>query len=258
MGQSSPQPPRNVYADFLRVGSICRVVLGHWLATSISYQDGHVQGADVLALLPWAQWLTLVFQVIPVFFVVGGYANAVSWTAHRARGAAWGSWLYRRAARLLMPTTLYICAGTVAAALCVIWGADRTGLATAGWTVALQLWFLPVYLVLLTLTPAMHAAHRRWGLLVPAVLGVAAVVVDTAVLLVEVPSLGWLNYVLVWGCLHQLGFSWHDRIVTASRRRCARTDWRRPVSSSRQSPPSPGGCGGRAAGVPWRSATPPS
>jgi len=37
-----------------------------------------------------------------------------------------------------------------------------TALATAGWAVALHLWFLPVYLILLSMTPAMDAAHRRW------------------------------------------------------------------------------------------------
>jgi fucose 4-O-acetylase-like acetyltransferase len=218
MGESSARPARNVYADFLRVGSICLVVLGHWLVTSVGYRGGRFEGADVLALLPWTQWLTLVFQVIPVFFLVGGYANAVSLTAHQARGAGCGSWLYRRAARLLMPTTLYVGAGTVAAALGVISAADPAVLATAGWAVALQLWFLPVYLILLALTPAMHAAHRRWGLLVPAVLGVAAVAVDTAVVVAHVPLIGGLNYVLVWGCLHQLGFGWQDRRLTASRR----------------------------------------
>jgi hypothetical protein len=227
MGDVSAPPARNLYADFLRVGSLCLVVLGHWLVTSITYQDGRFQGADVLALFPWTQWLTLLFQVIPVFFVVGGYANAVSWTAHERRlaaregvpsRAAWGPWLYRRASRLLMPTTLYICAGTAAAAACIGLGVDRAVLATAGWAVALQLWFLPVYLVLLVLTPVMHAAHRRWGLLVPAGLGLAAVVVDTAVVAFQVPLIGSLNYFLVWGCLHQLGFAWHDRTLTASRR----------------------------------------
>jgi fucose 4-O-acetylase-like acetyltransferase len=214
MGEDDARPARNLYADFIRVGSICLVVLGHWLVTSVGYRDGRFQGADVLALLPWTRWLTLVFQVIPLFFLVGGYANAVSWTAHRARGADWASWLYRRAARLLAPTTLYVCAGTVAAALGVAFGADRALLATAGWAVALQLWFLGVYLVLLVLTPAMHAAHRRWGLAVPAALALAAVAVDTAVVFFHAPLIGALNYVLVWGCLYQLGFAWHDRTLT--------------------------------------------
>jgi hypothetical protein len=30
----------------------------------------------------WSGWATLFFQVMPVFFVVGGYLNATSWTAH--------------------------------------------------------------------------------------------------------------------------------------------------------------------------------
>ena len=63
-------------------------------------------------------------------------------------------------------------------------GGGRGGLAEiaeASWLVALQLWFLPVYLLLIALTPVMLAAHRRWGLMVPAVMAAAAALVDVAV-----------------------------------------------------------------------------
>ena len=59
-------------------------------------------------------------------------------------------------------------------------GVGRSALRFGGWAVAMHLWFVPVYLALLTLTPVALAAHRRWGLLVPAVLAIAVVVVDVA------------------------------------------------------------------------------
>ena len=44
----------------------------------------------------------------------------------------------------------------------------------------MHLWFLAVYLVVVSLTPIAIAAQRRWGLLVPAVLAVGVAAVDAA------------------------------------------------------------------------------
>jgi hypothetical protein len=35
----------------------------------------------MLEYQPWTQWLTWLFQVTPVFFIVGGYSNGISWNA---------------------------------------------------------------------------------------------------------------------------------------------------------------------------------
>ncbi|MGC1287876.1 MAG: acyltransferase family protein, partial [Streptosporangiaceae bacterium] len=86
-------PPRNRYADLLRVVAIGMVVLGHWLLTSISYSGGRLSGIDAMSDIGWSGLGTLVFQVMPVFFVVGGYANALSWTRHQAEGATWADWV---------------------------------------------------------------------------------------------------------------------------------------------------------------------
>ena len=59
---------------------------GPWRAQPIlvsgagSYRDGEFGRDNPLVLLPWTQWLTWGFQVVPVFFAVAGYASAVSWS----------------------------------------------------------------------------------------------------------------------------------------------------------------------------------
>ena len=68
-------PERNRYVDFLRAFSILAVVVGHWLVAAPYMQDGAVQGGHLLGILPWTQWLTWGFQVMPLFFLVGGYSN---------------------------------------------------------------------------------------------------------------------------------------------------------------------------------------
>lgn len=218
-GTGGADGSRNRYADLLRVVAIGAVVVGHWLAISITYRGGRLGGQDVLGSLPWTRWLTLVFQVMPVFFLVGGFANAASWTSHRARGQDWGRWLHGRAVRLLAPTTVYVIVAVVVVAACGAAGVDPTVLGRAAWAVALHLWFLPVYLALIAATPALHAAHRRYGLLAAAVLAAVAVTANAVFLLFRPPGLAWIDYVLVWGSVHQLGFAWQDGTLTHDRRR---------------------------------------
>jgi hypothetical protein len=96
--------------------------------------------------------------------------------------------------------------------------APSAEVANAGWLIAVHLWFLPVYMLLIALTPPLLAAHQRWGLLVPAVMTLAAGLVDIVVRAGAVPSgFGYLNYLFVWGAIHQWGFGWQDRSVTTPR-----------------------------------------
>ncbi len=228
---------RNRYADLLRVIALGAVVYGHWLLTDITDTRGQLGGLDALGYISWGRWGTLVFQVMPVFFLVGGYVNARSWTAHgggdpetpwipetrwmpgtpRTRWGPWARWVRHRAVRLLRPATVYVAVAVLAVAGARLAGVSLAVLATAGWLVAFQLWFLPVYLLLIALTPAMLAAHRRWGLAVPAVMAVAAAAVDAAVLGLHLPVVGFANYLLVWGAMHQWGFAWQDGRLTTPR-----------------------------------------
>ncbi|MGO9219202.1 MAG: acyltransferase family protein [Streptosporangiaceae bacterium] len=212
-----PADGRNRYADLLRVLAIAAVVAGHWLLTSITYRGGELSGYDAIRYVSWSGWVTLVFQVMPVFFLVGGYVDAISWTRHHGRGEAWAGWVRDRAMRLLWPATVYVAAMVLAAAVARMAGAGAAELAQAGWLVALQLWFLPVYLLLIALTPVMLAAHRRWGLALPVVMALGAAAVDTAVIGAHLPVIGYANYLLVWGSMYVWGFAWQDGTLTHPR-----------------------------------------
>jgi len=251
-----PAPDRNRYADLLRVAAMAAVVYGHWLLVNVTDAGGQLGGADALSSISWGRWGTLLFQVMPVFFLVGGYVNARSWTAHaqqdrnppprpatpqspegsqrpvapqdltaaprspaapRIPWAAWARWIRHRAVRLLRPATAYVAVAVLAVIAVRLAGASPEEVAEAGWLVALQLWFLPVYLLVIVLTPALLAAHRRWGMAVPAAMAVGAAAVDAAVLGLHLPVVGYANYLLVWGAMHQLGFGWHDGTLTRPR-----------------------------------------
>lgn len=202
---ASPGMGRDRYVDFLRAWAIVSVVGGHWLITALVREpDGAIRAPELLAEIPWTQWLTLGFQIMPLFFLAGGYAAGGSWAA--AGGGASG-WVRRRALRLLVPAGIYSGLVLVAVGVCQGVGVDAGTLELVGWAMAMQFWFLPVYLVLSALTPLLYAAHLRWGLLVPAGMGVVAAVAA------YVPAAGLLGYVLVWGVAYQLGFCWRDGLL---------------------------------------------
>ena len=82
---------RNRYVDFLRAVSIMAVISGHWLIASPFVDAGQISLTSMLAERPWTQWLTWVFQVMPVFFLVGGFANGVSWNPEKRNGRSYAS-----------------------------------------------------------------------------------------------------------------------------------------------------------------------
>jgi fucose 4-O-acetylase-like acetyltransferase len=208
---------RNRYADLLRVVAIAAVVCGHWILTDVTYGHGKLSGLDALDYIGWGRWVTLALQVMPVFFLVGGYVNAQSWAAHHARGETWTRWVRDRAMRLLWPATVFVLVAVLAVTAASLAGVGSAELAEGGWVVAFQLWFLPAYLLLIVLTPVMLAAHRRWGLAVPAVMAIAAAAVEAAVLGPHWHFVGYANYLLVWGSMHQWGFAWQDGTLTRRR-----------------------------------------
>ncbi len=212
-------PARFRYLDLLRIVSIGLVVIGHWLLVDVTVVNGQLSGVDSLDYITWGGWATLVFQVLPLFFLVGGYVNAQSWTTHKANGQAWDEWVQTRAMRLLWPTAVYV---LVISALVVVVGTTVISpdeIEQGAWLVAVQLWFLPVYLMLIALTPLLFRAHQRWGFAVPAMMALGAVVVDFGVIAMHWAPLGYLNYLFVWGSMHQWGFAWRDGSLSHPRRR---------------------------------------
>ncbi|MFF3739144.1 acyltransferase [Streptomyces sp. NPDC002566] len=213
---------RDRYVDFLRAWAIVLVVLGHWVITGLVRQpDGAITAPELLATVPWTQWLTLGFQIMPLFFFAGGCAAGGSWARARERGATVAEWVGRRAVRLLLPTGVYSGLVLVAVAVCAALGVDPVTLALVGWALAMQFWFLPVYLLVSALTPALYALHLRWGPLAPAGTAGLALLVGVLDLAAGVPYVGALDYVLVWGVVYQLGFCLRDGLVAGGSRRVA-------------------------------------
>ncbi|MGW0828368.1 acyltransferase family protein [Streptomyces sp. NPDC002845] len=200
---------RNRHVDLLRAVAITAVVVGHWLAVHVTY-DGALRGDNILALVPWTRPFTWLFQVMPIFFLVGGFANAASLTSHRDHGGNVTGWTLRRTDRLVRPTTLLLAVLACSAVLAKALGVDPGLIGTAVWLAAVPLWFLTAYLAVVVLTPPMLALHSRYGVAVPAVLAVLVGAGDAARLVLRIPYVGGANFLFVWLAVHQLGFAWRD------------------------------------------------
>ncbi len=212
---------RNRYIDFLRVASLLVVVLGHWLMAAIVIRDGElVIGPPVSPM--WAQLLTWAFQVMPIFFIVGGFANAASWRSAQRRGVAYGTWVRERARRLFSPALVLVAVWVPLAIVAVGLGFDAAHLRDATKVVAVPMWFLAVYMVVVAAAPTMLRLHERFGLAVPLALMAVAVGLDVANRGFDVRFTGSANYLPVWLAVHQLGFFWRDGALEPLRRHAGR------------------------------------
>lgn len=198
---------RDLYSDLLRAFSLAVVVLGHWLQLVTSH---------LKPLVPWTSWLTWVFQVLPVFFMVGGSLNAASWARSRERGEAWAVWVRRRAQRLLMPLAPLVALWLLMIPILLYLGVPRDFVHAAGLTAVVPAWFLGAYLAVVVFTPVTHALHRRFGAWVVFAM-VAPVALTDAFVHQGFPYVGDVNVLLVWGAIHQIGYFWHDRYLRSSR-----------------------------------------
>jgi fucose 4-O-acetylase-like acetyltransferase len=208
---------RNRYVDLLRFVSIAVVVLGHWLIAVLGFRDGTFEGRNLLELLPDAQFATWLFQVMPIFFLVGGYTNAISWESASRRGETYGQWLAARCARLLRPALVFVAFWTVLPMVAVAIELPSGMALTGGREVSLPLWFLSIYLVVVAAVPALLDLHRRFGARVLGGLVTATVATDVAHYGLDQPWAAVLNYGFVWLAVLELGFLWRDGKLTSSR-----------------------------------------
>ena len=205
-------PDRNRYADFLRAASIVVVVLGHWILAYITVEDGQLQAERLLILVPETQWLTWLFQVMPLFFFVGGLANAIGWESSQRRGEGYVNWLRKRARRLLWPVIPLILFWIPVVLFLNMRGTPTDLVTLATQVVLLPIWFLAAYLCVVTISPLAFWLHKKLG--IGALLGFVAMAIIVDVLHRSgVPVVGWSNFVWVWGAIHQAGFFWHDNRI---------------------------------------------
>jgi hypothetical protein len=205
--------------DFLRAASICAVVIGHWFIGMIYWRSGVIGTTSAVGVTSGMWLLTWFFQVMPIFFFVGGFANATALASSRRRGESNGAFVWSRLRRLLRPSLVFLgiwAAIQIALHLLDVGGAtgprlwgDTTllrGMRPPGATVPFgPLWFLAVYLVVVVIAPFTVRLDRRYGAAVPIAMIAGAVVVDAVAFTTGYWPVRWLNVAFVLLFAHQLG-----------------------------------------------------
>ncbi|MGL5819095.1 MAG: acyltransferase family protein [Phycicoccus sp.] len=201
---------RNRVVDLLRALAIGAVVLGHWLVAAVTVRDGRLDAGAVLDRAAWTHPLTWVVQVMPLFFLVGGYANALSWRSACRRGVDAGAWLQGRLRRLLVPVTPLLAGWLVLAPVLLAADVPPRELRWATQVALVPTWFLAAYVVVCALAPLTLRLWERYGwgsFWTGLALGglVDLVSIGTGSL-----AVGFANYVVVWCTVGVLGYAWAD------------------------------------------------
>jgi len=204
------QPTRNRYVDFLRAGSILVVVFGHWLMAAPQVLPDGLRFDHLLSVTTWPHYLTWILQVMPIFFVVGGYANAASWRSSQKKGDPYAAWLRARLRRLVLPVLPLLAIWTAGAYILLESGFDPTLIRVGSQAALVPVWFLATYIVVVALAPITLRAWDRHGWNAILLTGVLAGLVDIVSLGLGLTFAGYLNYIFVWGTVHSLGYAWAD------------------------------------------------
>jgi len=211
---------RNRAVDAYRALAMLAVAVGHWAAISVALDDdGALSAGNALAEAPQLAWITWLFQVMPLFFVVGGFSSAMSLDAHFRSGGHGADWVAARLRRMLAPAV--VLGGTWLSLIVAGSALGFGGIVMAGAVAsAIPLWFLANYTIDTAIAPYVLPAFRRRPVVVVTI-GLATFAAIEAMVLAGVPHVGHVNWVLGWLLFQVAGFAWRDGLLPEGRRLAA-------------------------------------
>lgn len=214
---------RDLFIDLVRAVSLTVVVIWHWAFTIIIVEPEKIYPTNPVGYTQGMWLLTWLLQVMPLFFFVGGWANLSSWNAAKNQGITTRTFLTKRVKQLAIP----------ALGLVAIWWAltiTITSLYDVAWLwdvtilVLSPLWFAGIYLLIILLMPLWTRLHERFGILTPVWLAGLVALVDVARFNHDIPWVGWLNMLFMWGLAHQAGF-FYDKLTKFTRQQAWALTW---------------------------------
>ncbi|MCH1882188.1 acyltransferase [Agrococcus sp. ARC_14] len=197
---------RDASVDLVRALCLLVVVGLHAMMVGVSVVDGApvIENAmDRWEGFPLASW---VVQVMPLFFVLGGFSAHRQWTGMRARDRTAADYLATRLRRLLPPVIGAVAVTALSLAALVAAGVPAELVGEAGFRLSQPLWFMGVYLLCTLLVPVMVRMHEVVRVRTTLALAGAALGIDVLRAATGVDAIGFANLLLVWLSAQQLGF----------------------------------------------------
>ncbi|PPF42246.1 hypothetical protein C5B85_17015 [Pseudoclavibacter sp. AY1F1] len=229
---ASPEPDdanprasrRDPAVDLVRAACLTTVLVLHIAMAGISVTGGDISITNAVEDEAWFAPLTWLLQVMPLFFIIGGFAARAQWMRMRASGGTSREFIATRTRRLLVPSLAFAAFVTAGLPLAALAGADTELLAEASFRMTQPLWFLAVYLGVTALIPLMLRAHEAAPHATLITLISGAILVDAFRALTGMDAVGIVNYAFVWLAIQQLGFFFAD---VKGRKTVARPGWHR-------------------------------
>ncbi|RUQ84403.1 acyltransferase family protein [Labedella gwakjiensis] len=209
---------RDLTLDLARVFCVLLVVVIHLLMVGTGTDaDGAIVVSRPLEEQPWFAPVTWIGQIMPLFFVVGGFASLTAWRSLVRRGGTAADYVRNRVLRLAQPALpLFVFYVAVIGGARLL-GVDPELIDVAVVGAASPLWFLAAYTLCQALVPTMAGWHARAPRATLVVLLAGAIAVDAARFSTGVEQIGLVNLLFVWLLVQQIGFWYADGWFAARR-----------------------------------------
>lgn len=202
---------RDLTLDIARVFCVLLVVVIHLLMVGVGLDEsGAIVVSRPLETQSWFPWATWVGQIMPLFFVVGGFASITAWRSLSRRGGTASDYVRNRVLRLAQPALPLFIFYVVVIGGARLFGIDPQLLEVAVTGAASPLWFLAAYTLCQALVPTMIGWHSRAPRATVAVLFAGVVVVDALRYSSGIDEIGLANLFFVWLLVQQIGFWYAD------------------------------------------------
>lgn len=219
---------RDLTLDLARVICVLVVVFVHLVLVGVGRNpDGTPLIVNPASGQQWFAPVTWIAEIMPLFFVVGGYAARVGWESAQRRGESASTFVRTRLRRLALPALPLFVVLSIALFTVQALGVDPAMAEAVATPVGSILWFLGAYALVQALAPVMIRWHEHNPWLALVVLFAGAFFVDVIRLVVGIQGLGLEripaegygigdelfglpNVAFVWLFAQQIGFCLRD------------------------------------------------
>jgi fucose 4-O-acetylase-like acetyltransferase len=221
---------RDLSIDLVRVACVLLFVFVHLVLVGVGRNpDGSLLITSGIEGARWATPASWAAEIMPLFFVIGGFTARIGYRSARSRGDTSAGFVRNRLDRLARPALPLYLFLTLGLAVANTVGVAPKMLDAVATPVESVLWFLGAYMIVQALAPKMIRFHERSPWATAATLLVAALTVDIIRLVAGIRWLGLEhidkrgyvfgeqffglpNMVLVWLFCQQVGFFLHDGV----------------------------------------------
>jgi len=209
---------RDLTLDIARVFCVVLVVIIHLLMIGVGFDSsGALVVSRPLEEQSWFAYATWAGQIMPLFFVVGGFASLTAWRSLTRRGGGAAQYVRNRVLRLAQPALPLFLFYVVVIGGARLIGVDPQLLDVVIVGAGLPLWFLAAYALCQAFVPSMAGWHARAPKATLLALLLGAILVDTLRYSTGIDEIGLANLFFVWLLVQQIGFWYADGWFAARR-----------------------------------------